>query len=149
MGCMYVITSHKTEMLLLKRELPSLAGFAKASFHVVGCHMEKARWPGSEGYLQPTVSKKGKPSIQQLARTWILPATEWISRFISSGGSDETLATENSLIGTLGDPKLRTQVSHLWTSNPCEMTIMCCFKQLSLWQFCYATIYNWCTLGNC
>ena len=47
--CMYVITVHKVVMFFLQGNLLSLAGFEKASFHVVGCHMEMATWPGAEG----------------------------------------------------------------------------------------------------
>lgn len=51
MWLQYVITD-KIVMLILQGDFLSLAGFEKASFHVIGCHMETVSWPGAEGYLQ-------------------------------------------------------------------------------------------------
>ena len=150
---MNVITLHIIVMPILQGQFLSLASFEKANFHVV-----ESKWrrpddqePSATFNLQ---SIRNKPRFQPLARNWILATTERVtSRHFPNSSAGETTATASSLIATLGDPKLRTQVNHFWTSNPCEIINVCCFKALSWWYLFFKQqnitnipqqIVNWC-----
>lgn len=57
----------------------SLAPSYETSCHLVSCPLERRMWQETQDSLQPTASKKLRPSAQQPVRNWIPPATTWVS----------------------------------------------------------------------
>lgn len=77
----------------------------------------------TEGDLQPTVHKELSPSVEELARSWILPigSTEWAWKKIHPQSSlwDENAALANTLIAAFWELlSWRVQLSHDRSPDP-------------------------------